>query len=115
MTLNGDIVMTKNEIGNLQIIPVSDQKWNVNLVEGQEYPELQGWYSEEYNKYEPNPTTVYSTRIENSETFVWLLYPSERTGKKASIEVASVGDKSMTVQINVQGETDKTVTVPIRR
>ncbi|NQU54008.1 MAG: alginate lyase family protein [Bacteroidetes bacterium] len=70
------IVKTKNERGNLAIIPVSKQKFDIKFIEGQEGPVAQGWYSPEYNKYEPNVASIYSTDIESEETLVWLLVPS---------------------------------------
>ena len=50
----------------------------IRLVGGEEEPEIQGWYSREYNEYEPNVTSIYTTEINSGSRFVWLLYPLNR-------------------------------------
>jgi hypothetical protein len=70
------IVRTNNPKGNLQIVLVGGQHWTVDQVKGQEQPEIQGWYSKEYNICEPNTTTVFKTPIDRKSTFIWVLYPS---------------------------------------
>jgi len=95
----GGIVSTKNERGNLKIIPVENKNWKIDLIKGQEKPEIQGWYSKLYNKYEPNVTSIYSTKIDSDETFVWLLVPSE---KEAPAMIAKVLSKnSEGIKLNV--------------
>lgn len=111
--VESDRVRTEHAMGNLQIIPVGGQKWDIKLVKGQEDPELQGWYSEEYNKYEPNPTAVYSTRIENTATFVWVLYPSEKPVKEVRAELIEQKIDKIKVRLQVSGKTELVVTVPL--
>ncbi len=105
------IVTTKNEKGNLSVVPVGDTKWNVNFVKGQEKPEIQGWYSEEYNKYEPNITTVYSTNIESNAIFVWILQPS---GKEIPVLEAEIiaQDENM-IQLRVSNENGSTLQLDV--
>ncbi len=101
----GQKVFTMNDKGNLQIIPAGQQSWKITLVKGQETPEIQGWYSREYNIYEPAPATVYSTNIERSSTFVWLLYPtSGRPDPDTRIEVLSQTSSAIKVKITSQKE-----------
>ena len=69
------VVASNNEHGNLQIIPVNEKNWDIKFVKGQEDPEIQGWYSVEYNKFEPNSVSIYSSTIESNKTFVWLILP----------------------------------------
>lgn len=111
--VESDQVRTENARGNLQIIPVGGQKWDVKLVKGQEDPELQGWYSEEYNKYEPNPTAIYSTRIEQADTFFWVLYPSEKPGKKVSAEVIEQNVDKIKIRLKESGKKEQVVTIPL--
>ncbi len=87
--IDSEVVSTKNKKGNLKIVPVEKTGWKVDVVEGQEEPEIQGWYSEEYNKYEPNKAVIYSTNIEKDEVFVWLLIPSEKKAPKMTAEIIS--------------------------
>jgi len=72
---NNSIVTTNAGKGNLRITPVSAIPWKVNLVKGQEKPVIQGWYSEYYNKKEPNYCALYTSKIQKSSTFAWVLLP----------------------------------------
>jgi hypothetical protein len=83
-------VKTNNERGNLAVIPVSNQEFDITLVKGQEMPDIQGWYSREYNVYEPNTASIYSTAINRTATLVWLLLPSEM--KMPSMEAKILSD-----------------------
>jgi len=82
-----NIISSTNSKGNLQIIPVGKTNWKIDLIKGQEKPEIQGWYSPEYNKYEPNVAAIYSTEIKSDETFIWLLAPFESSVQKMKIMV----------------------------
>ena len=106
-------VYTTNEKGNLQIIPLGKQAWDVKIVKGQEQPEIQGWYSPEYNKFEPNPTSVYSTKIESNSTFVWVLYPSEKVEKPVMAEIVSETSQEIKVKIVKDKNDEWVVDVPM--
>lgn len=113
VAVNGNIVRTENERGNLQVIPVGNQLWKVRLIKGQEEPEVQGWYSREYNEYEPNVTSVYSTQVTSNSRLVWLLYPTEqvRNGIKATIQ--SEQSNAITIKVTNEKGDEKTLTVPL--
>ena len=97
--ING-IVATENEKGNLKIMPVNKKlDWKIDVVEGQEEPEIQGWYSPEYNKFEPNKAFIYSTEIEEAETFVWLLIPSESDAPELDCKVVSRNNDGVELEI----------------
>ena len=93
------IVKTNNKKGNLAVIPVSKQKFDVKFVKGQEEPEIQGWYSQEYNIYEPNIVSFYSTNINESSTIVWLLLPSEKKMPKLAAEIISENDSGVNIEV----------------
>jgi hypothetical protein len=99
-----NIVSTNNERGNLQIIPVGNQNWKINVMKGQEKPEIQGWYSEEYNKYEPNTATIYSTQIQSNSRFVWVLFPSEKVVKGIKTEIIAESPKEIKLKITDNNE-----------
>lgn len=96
------ISKTKNKKGNLAIIPVSNQKFDLNFVKGQEKPNIQGWYSPEYNKFEPNPTSIYSTEIKGNSTFVWLLFPSEKETPKISTKIISENKEIVKIEVKLK-------------
>ncbi|MCF6332385.1 MAG: heparinase II/III family protein [Draconibacterium sp.] len=106
------IVSTKNERGNLKIIPVEYKNWKIDLIKGQEKPEIQGWYSKLYNKYEPNVTSIYSTKIDSDETFVWLLVPSEKEAPEMIAKVLSKNDKEIKLEVENKAKGNWKITIP---
>lgn len=96
------ITFTENEKGNLQIIPVGKSKWNISMIMGQEEPEIQGWYSEEYNKYKPNVASVYSTQIKSNAAFVWLLIPFDGIASTYKAKVISQDSEGVKVKVENQ-------------
>jgi hypothetical protein len=96
---SGGVTATNNERGNLEIIPVGKSDWKVEFIKGQEKPEIQGWYSPEYNKFEPNVATVYSTQIVADATFVWLLIPSEKEAPKIETKVISKNESEIKLEV----------------
>lgn len=94
-----DIVRTSNKKGNLAVIPAGNHSWSVSLVKGQEQPELQGWYSPEYNVYEPNAASIFSTGIKGNATMVWLLVPSEKKMPKLIPEIISEDESGVTLRV----------------
>jgi len=95
-------VTTGHDMGNLTIIPLDSDDWELELVEGQEYPEPQGWYSSEYNKYEPNTTSIYSRKINGNSIFGWLIFPSKSEIGKVRAEI--VDYRADGLKINVKSE-----------
>ncbi|HDR50930.1 MAG TPA: alginate lyase family protein, partial [Mariniphaga anaerophila] len=102
VVVDGEIVSTQNEKGNLQVIPVGKQNWEITFIEGQEEPEIQGWYSEEYNKFEPNVASIYSTNIESDSKFVWVLFPSEKV--ETGIQAQIISESSTEIKVKVWNE-----------
>jgi len=113
LKIENDKVYTANESGNLQIIPTGNQKWEVKMVKGQEQPEIQGWYSKEYNIFEPNPTTIYSTQIEKDVTLVWVLWPSERNTPEIQTQIVSKDAQSVKVRISEKGKSSWDIIIPL--
>lgn len=102
---DGSIVKTNNEFGNLAVIPVSKQKFDIEFIKGQETPEIQGWYSPEYNLFEPNITSKYSTQINADSSFVWLLFPSEKETPKVKAKIVSENKDGVSLTIKSEGKT----------
>lgn len=109
---NDEIVATNNERGNLQIIPVGNQTWKINFVKGQEEPEIQGWYSEEYNRYEPNTAAIYSTNVEGDSEFIWVLFPSENVADDIQAEIVSKDEKQTELRVFNSSNDEWFVTIP---
>ena len=96
------IVKTANDRGNLAIIPVGRQKINPSFIKGQETPEIQGWYSPEYNIYSPNTTSSYSTNIGSDATFVWLILPSEKAMPKIKAKIKAENTEGITLSVSAK-------------
>lgn len=107
-------VFSVNDYGNLQIIPADDTKWLVQKIEGQEKPEIQGWYSREYNTYKPSAAIVYSTDIGRDSTFVWVLFPSEKSESGVQAQIVSKSAKEIKVKITNQDNKEWEVAVPLK-
>lgn len=101
-----------NGKGNLRIIPVGKSDWNVEIIKGQEQPEIQGWYSEEYNKFEPNLACVYSTQIQSDATFVWLLVPAEVEVSEMSAKVISKNENELKLKVSSNEKGSWVITIP---
>jgi len=106
------IVATANERGNLAIIPVNTSDWKVSEVKGQETPTIQGWYSKEYNTYEPNPTSIFSRQLKSDDTFVWILWPSEGKTPEIHTRILSKDAQSVKVRVTEQGKGSWEILVP---
>jgi len=99
MKKEGTIVKSTNERGNLALIPIGKQELNLKFIKGQEKPEIQGWYSPEYNIYGPNITSSYTTDIGSDTTFVWLLMPSEKATPKIKAKIKSENEQEISVSV----------------
>jgi hypothetical protein len=108
----GGIISTNNERGNLQVIPVGKSDWKVDLVKGQEKPEIQGWYSPEYNKFEVNTAAIYSTQIVADATFVWLLMPFENEVPKIEAKVVSKNESEIKLEVTNPEQGKWIITIP---
>jgi len=107
-----NIVSTDNDKGNLKIIPIGYQKWNIDLVKGQEKPYPQGWYSEEYNKAVPSTVSIYSTEIKRSTSFVCILYPSEGNVSKIQAKILSQDEEGVKVRVADKNEGQWKIVIP---
>ncbi len=106
-------VFTDNKRGNLRIIPVGNHNWNIDLVKGQEQPEIQGWYSEEYNTFEPNVASVYSTKIDDDSEFIWVLFPSEKVADDIKAEIVSQNNKEIKLRVFNGEKSEWFVNIPL--
>lgn len=97
-------VSSNNKRGNLMIVPVGRTAWDIQLIKGQESPEIQGWYSVEYNKGEPNTTAVYQTSAQDGDAFVWLLLPAESNLPKVKAKVLSQSAEGVRIQVKSGGQ-----------
>ena len=97
--LENAVVSSTNQPGNLQVIPVESDHWNIDFIEGQEVPEIQGWYSVEYNKYEPNTVAIYSTETSTDQTYTWILLPFERVAPKINISQYAIVNEGVKISV----------------
>ena len=112
VTNSRNVVATDHEHGNLQVIPLGETTWQLDLVKGREEPTPQGWYSEEYNQFEPNTASIFSTNIDQSDVFVWLLYPSEEKNAKAQAEIERKDNRALTIKVQLENQESWELTIP---
>lgn len=97
-------VTTDHETGNLRIIPLGKQKWELNLIKGQESPDIQGWYSEAYNSATPNIAAVYRTQTRGDVAFIWLLLPSKAEPQKVKTRIIESKADGVQLRVRLQNE-----------
>jgi hypothetical protein len=115
VVMDGQTVLSTDEgLGNLRIVPVAGFSWNSRVLKGQEDPHLQGWYSERYNKWEPNPTAVLTADIDGTTSFAWLLLPARGKVRMVRGEILDTTADALRLRIQIQGEAALTFSVPWR-
>ena len=98
---------------NLKIVPLGDVSWQTDVVEGQEEPFIQGWYSRDYTIKEPNPAVIYASKLEKSQSFLWVLVPS----KDVSPDIQTRHQQKSglhTISVSVDGKTTH-ITLPVKK
>ena len=103
---------TDTDKGNVRIVPVGDPGWEIQLIKGQEEPFIQGWYSREYNQKAPSICATYSTHIDTSTTFVWIIVPAKGVVPDMHSECIEANEQSATVRIRT--DKDTTVFIPLQ-
>jgi hypothetical protein len=98
-------VSTDADAGNVRIVPSGGPMWVASLVSGQETPEIQGWWSREYNHKTPSPTVVYDRSINESATFAWLILPAKGAPPDAGLKTETNGD-TVICRVDVGQQTD---------
>lgn len=112
VVVQGNKILAENGTGSFLIVPISNNNWKINLMKGREYPEIQGWYSKEYNMYEPNFVSVYSCKIQESANLIWLLIPTENRNLNVKAEI--MDETTSRVRLKIQkNETASIVSIPI--
>jgi hypothetical protein len=104
VTKNDEFLLTENIRGNLLIVPAGNIGWEISLVKGDTVPSPQGWYSREYNNAVPSTAGIYKSRIENSETAVWILMPYERTQPIVNARISERNEDGVMLVIEVDGD-----------
>ena len=97
--------------GNIEIVPVANLDWEVELIKGQEKPFIQGWYSEDYGKKEPNIAAVYTSNIAKATTLAWVMIPS--IGKRVKVAATVLKQDAEHIQLKVQLERKNPVIVNV--
>lgn len=110
---NNNIVTTNAGRGNLRIIPVSDFNWNIKLIKGQEKPEIQGWYSEHYNKKEANFCAQYNANLQKSSVFAWVMLPAVGEVPHVKTELLASSEEVTRMKITVPDKAPVEIAVRI--
>lgn len=109
---DGKGVRTFNALGNLSIIPLTDQDWDIAIIKGQEDPSIQGWYSEAYNLYEPNPCVSFKGSCPDN-LIVWLITPYGTLPVDLDADIISTNDVGVSLSLTYAGQ-EYEIFVPFR-
>lgn len=112
-TEGSSAVSTDPDSGNVRVTPVSASDWRVNLVQGQEEPEIQGWWSREYNHKTPGACAVYETHVDGAAVFAWLIVPRHGVVPAAHSTIESPDGQSVTVRVEILGEGPDIFGIPL--
>lgn len=91
---------TDPDKGNLRIVPTASLDWNVELIRGQTEPDIQGWWSREYNHKQPNTCAVYTAPAPQEATFAWALIPAQ--GAVPEVKAALIQNQESRVRVQLQ-------------
>jgi hypothetical protein len=108
---DSSIVTTDEGEGNLRL-RAANPDWEVELVEGQDEPYPQGWYSKGYNRFVEAPVAVARQEIDGTATFAWLITPGKGNVAPSSIQLNEATERQANVRIQV-GEKVWRATIPI--
>ena len=99
-------INTRGIIDNksLRIIPLSNENFKISQISGQENPNIQGWYSSEYNLYEPNMVTEYDVDIKKTKSFLWLIVPDGENYSKINSKIIKYKKSSIEVEVIIDSE-----------
>ena len=106
------VVSTDAGMGNLRIVPASDLSWQAKIITGQHDP-VQGWWSSTYNHIAPSPTAVYSTEIEVSKNFAWVLFPAKGLVPKINVDSLTAPPGAVRLTITVADQEPDEIVVSI--
>jgi len=107
-------VSSNKNAPNLRIVPVGNIPWDVEIIEGQEKPVIQGWYSSVFGEKVTNPTMVYSANISQSSTFAWVMVPSRTEVAKVKVKM-NVKDDLANITISNPNDSDINITMPLEK
>ncbi len=105
---------TDADAGNVRITPASDFAWSARVVEGQTEPEIQGWWSSEYNIKEPSPCVVYTADIDGAAVFAWVLTPARGTPPKVDATLLEAREDAAVVRVTVDGKATETLSIALK-
>lgn len=112
---DGHRVMGKYPDGSsLTMIPVGRQPWEINLIKGQDKPDIQGWYSPVYNIYEPNFTSIYRSPQNRDDIYVWILFPSRGFSPGLNSSITEKNNDFLRLEVEVSGQGIYRIKIPFR-
>ena len=85
----------------------------MNMVNGQEEPYIQGWYSVRYNNKTPCPTILAETSIQKSTNWAWLLIPGKASPPPGSIQITRTTKKAVECTVQLGDGPAKTYRIPL--
>ena len=91
VTLKDMSLLASHESGSVIVQPVGKWVGTARTLSGQEPPDIQGWYSREYNQKAPATCAIYQARSKGQAT-VWLIVPSKQGAGSIDITASDDGN-----------------------
>lgn len=114
VSVKGERTVSENAgEGNIEIIPVGESSWKVEIIKGQEKPFIQGWYSAKSGEKVPNAAAVYTRNIQKSTTLAWVLVTAKGKVPTVNAKIIKQDEQQMQVRIAIENQPPLTVTVPL--
>ena len=84
--LEDRVAIGRHEVGSMAVHPIGGWSGHARTVEGQEPPDIQGWYSREYNQKDPATCAIYGGKSDG-QVMGWVIVPSKEGNVDAEIQL----------------------------
>jgi hypothetical protein len=73
VSISDTVTRGSHASGSVAVYPIGGWDGEIQTLKGQELPDIQGWYSREYNEKAPSSCVIYKTQ---RKSMVWVIVPS---------------------------------------
>ena len=105
-------LMARRSQGGVSLQRVAPRDVTLSLVSGQTSPEIQGWYSEQYNQYTPSTTAIYQLHCEKEEILIWLLIPQKSDQTSIAAKLISQSEEGVELELVFKNQHNRHVFLP---
>lgn len=105
LTVEQPQVKTQNKKkGNIVMVPLGTINWQMKLINGQEPPNVQGWWSSAYNHKVASPTVIYTCQGGPTESFGWLMVPYKNIEPDVTVHSFTFNRQGLNAAFSINDE-----------